>query len=102
METRIDTHTELLLGAARTRTAGLAYLLRGLVLAGEADPLCTDDLDAMAFAAWQLGRGKESVRTAERVYAQLARTDPPAAAMKAVELALAWVTRGDLNIAAAG
>ena len=38
------------------------------------------------------------LRVAERVFAQLARTDPPSAAMKAVELALAWLTRGDLNI----
>ena len=67
--------------------------------AGENIPLSTDDLDALAAAAWQLGHGKESVRVAERVFAQLARTDPPSAAMKAVELALAWFTRGDLNIA---
>ena len=45
-----------------------------------------------------MGRGKESVRVAERVFAQLARTDPLSAAMKAVELGLAWLTRGDLNI----
>ncbi|MGV0803835.1 helix-turn-helix transcriptional regulator, partial [Mycolicibacterium elephantis] len=29
---------------------------------------------------------------------QLARTDPPSAAMKAVDVALAWLTRGDVNI----
>ena len=67
--------------------------------AGEDTPLGTDDLDALAAAAWQLGRGKESVRVTERVFTQLARTDPPSAAMKAVELGLAWFTRGDLNIA---
>ena len=66
--------------------------------AGEDTPLGTDDLDALAVAAWRLGRGKESVRVAERVFTQLARTDPPSAAMKAVELGLAWFTRGDLNI----
>ena len=49
-------------------------------------------------AAWRLGRGKESVRAAERVFTQLARTDPQSAAMKAVELGLAWINRGDLNI----
>ena len=32
------------------------------------------------------------------MFTQLARTDPPSAAMKAVELGLAWITRGDLNI----
>lgn len=57
------------------------------------------DLDAYAAAAWRLGHGKEAVRLAERVYGQLARSDPAAAAMKALELALEWVTRGDLNIA---
>ena len=69
--------------------------------AGEDTALGTDDLDALAVAAWQLGRGKESVRATERVFTQLARTDPPSAAMKAVELGLAWFTRGDLNIAQA-
>ena len=69
--------------------------------AGEDTALGTDDLDALAVAAWQLGRGKESVRVTERVFTQLARTDPPSAAMKAVELGLAWFTRGDLNIAQA-
>ena len=100
MDTRVGTHTELLL-AARTahvrRDWHASY--EGFVRAGEDTPLCTDDLDALAVAAWQLGRGKESVRVAERVFAQLSRTDPPSAAMKAVELALAWFTRGDLNIA---
>ena len=67
--------------------------------AGEDTALCTDDLDAMATAAWQLGHGKESLRLAERVFGQLARTDPPSAAMKAVELGLAWFTRGDFVIA---
>jgi DNA-binding NarL/FixJ family response regulator len=100
MDTRIDTHTELLL-TARTahvrRDWRTAY--ESFTRAGQDVTLCTDDLDALAAAAWQLGRGKESVRVAERVFAQLARTDPPSAAMKAVELALAWFTRGDLNIA---
>lgn len=56
------------------------------------------DLDAYAGAAWRLGHGREAVRLAERLYNQLARTDPAAAAMKAVELGLEWMTRGDLNI----
>jgi DNA-binding NarL/FixJ family response regulator len=100
MDTRIDIHTEALV-AARTahvrRDWHASY--EGFVRAGEDTPLCTDDLDSLADAAWRLGRGKESVRVAERVFAQLARTDPSSAAMKAVELGLAWFTRGDLNIA---
>jgi DNA-binding NarL/FixJ family response regulator len=99
MDTRVDIHTDLLL-AARTahdqRDWHASYA--AFVRAGENTPLSTDDLDAMAAAAWRLGRGKESLRVAERVYTQLARTDPPAAAMKAVELGLAWITRGDVNI----
>ena len=98
--TSLETHTELLL-AARTahgrRDWHASY--EAFVRAGENSPLSTDDLDALAAAAWQLGHGKEAVRVAERVFAQLARTDPASAAMKAVELALAWFTRGDLNIA---
>ena len=66
--------------------------------ASEVAPLGTDDLDALAFAAWRLGHAKESSRLAERVFAQLARTDPAAAAMKANELALVWLVRGDVNI----
>ncbi|BBX15940.1 helix-turn-helix transcriptional regulator [Mycolicibacterium duvalii] len=66
---------------------------------GRLAPLSTDDLDAFSFAAWRLGYIKESSRAAERVYAELTRTDSTAAAMKANELALAWLVRGDVNIA---
>lgn len=98
METRLDIHTDLL--EARTahvrRDWHTAY--EHFARAGRDTALCVDDLDAMAVAAWRLGMAKESLRVAERVFAQLARTDPPSAAMKAVDLALAWVSRGDLNI----
>lgn len=66
---------------------------------GRLTSLNTDDLDAFAFAAWRLGHIKESSRAAERVYAELTRTDSAAAAMKANELALAWLVRGDVNVA---
>ncbi|KUI26322.1 LuxR C-terminal-related transcriptional regulator [Mycobacterium sp. GA-2829] len=72
----------------------------GYVRANAIAPLSTDDLDALSVAAWRIGEAKEAVRIAERVFAQLVRTDPHAAARKAVELALAWLTRGDLNIGA--
>lgn len=99
MDTHVGTHTNLLL-AARTAHARRDWhaSYAAFMRAGEDTPLGTDDLDAMAVAAWQLGRGKESVRVTERVFTQLARTDPSAAAMKAVELGLAWLSRGDLNI----
>lgn len=61
-------------------------------------PLATDDMDAMSLAAWRVGNVKEAVRLSELVFGQLTRTDPAAAAMKAVELSLAWLTRGDINI----
>lgn len=67
-------------------------------LASRRESLRTDDLDAFSFAAWRLGHVKESSRAAERVFTELTRTDPAAAAMKANELALAWLVRGDVNI----
>jgi DNA-binding NarL/FixJ family response regulator len=99
MDTGVGTHSDLLLTA---RTAHVRRDWRAsyaaFTRAGEDTPLGTDDLEAMAAAAWRLGNGKESLRVAERVYTQLVRTDPASAAMKAVDLALAWLTRGDLNI----
>ena len=59
-----------------------------------------DDLDAYAGTAWRLGHGREAVRLAERVYHQLVRTDPTAAAMKAVDLTVVWRTRGHHAVAA--
>ena len=50
----------------------------------------TDDLDAYSVAAWRLGYRSEAVRLAERTYDRLVRTDPTAAAMKAIVLALQW------------
>ncbi|MGV0791134.1 LuxR C-terminal-related transcriptional regulator [Mycolicibacterium sp. XJ1819] len=100
MVTGIDTHTTELLLAARNaharrdwHTSYEAYLR-----AAEEMSLGVDDLDAMAAAAWRLGRGKEALRVAERVFTLLSRSDPQSAAMKAVDVALAWLTRGDLNI----
>ena len=99
MDTRTSMHTELLL-AARTAHARRDWRASydAFVQASEDVPLNTDDLDALAVAAWRLGRGRESVRAAERVFTQLVRTDPSSAAMKAVELGLAWINRGDLNV----
>jgi hypothetical protein len=63
-------------------------------------PMPADDLDAYSVAAWRLGHGREAVRLAEQVYDKLVRTDPSAAAMKAVDLNLVWRTRGHRTIAA--
>lgn len=94
-----DTHSDLLTAAriAHARRDWHASYA-GFTCAGEFAALSTDDLDALASAAWRLGRSKEAVRVAERVYAELSRSDPGAAATKAVELGLVWLTRGDLNI----
>jgi hypothetical protein len=63
-------------------------------------PMTVDDLDAYSSTAWRLGHGREAVRLTERVYHRLARTDPAAAAMKAVDLTVVWRTRGHHGIAA--
>lgn len=63
-------------------------------------PMTVDDLDAYSSTAWRLGHGREAVRLTERVYHRLARTDPAAAAMKAVGLTVVWRTRGHHGIAA--
>jgi hypothetical protein len=62
-------------------------------------PMPLDDLDTYARIAWRLGHGREGVRLAQRVYDQLVRTDPAAAAMKAVELNVLWRTRGHRALA---
>lgn len=94
------TQTDLL---ARARAAHLQRDWRASYEAFERAarqaPLRTDDLDAYAFAAWRLGHIRESSRAAERVYSDLTRSDSAAAAMKANDLALAWLVRGDINIA---
>ena len=99
METQLDGHSALLLSArgAHLRRDWLTSY-ESFARANQAAPLATDDLDALAAAAWRLGRCKESVRISEQVFKQLSRSDPTAAAMKAVDVALAWLTRGDLNI----
>lgn len=99
MDIRADTNSELLL-AARAAHAQRDWLAsyEAFARADKETPLCTEDLEALAAAAWRLGHGKESVRVAERAFGQLVKADPPAAAMKAVELGLAWFTRGDVNV----
>ena len=63
----------------------------------------TDDLDAYSVAAWRLGYRSEAVRLAERAYDRLVRTDPTAAAMKAIVLALQWhAARTRRGVAALG
>ncbi|BBY61763.1 hypothetical protein [Mycolicibacterium helvum] len=66
--------------------------------AGSVGPLAIDDLDAMAFAAAMLGHSREAMRVGELVYVRLTRTDPNAAAGKAVELGSAWLSRGEWAI----
>lgn len=101
MNTTTEIHTALLASAraahARSDWHG-SYA--GFAQANAIAALNIHDLDALSVAAWRIGEAKEAVRIAERVFSQLVRSDPNAAARKAVELALAWLTRGDVNIAA--
>jgi len=97
---RTYVHTDLLLvarAAHERRDWRTSY--EAFERAGEVESLHPDDLDALAFAAWRLGHVKQASRAAERVFGHLTRTDPVAAAMKANELALGWLVRGDVNIA---
>src|SRR6476659_10429593 len=99
METQLDGHNALLLsarGAHLRRDWETSY--EAFVRASQAAPLGADELDALEVAAWRLGQCKESLRYSEQVFKQLSRSDPTAAAMKAVDVALAWLTRGDLNV----
>ena len=94
-----DTHTDLLSAArAAHQRRDWRTSYEAFELASRYARLRTDDLEAFAFAAWRLGHIKESSRAAERVFTEQARTDPLAAAMKANELGLAWLVRGDINI----
>ncbi|GFG50704.1 helix-turn-helix transcriptional regulator [Mycolicibacterium agri] len=99
MDPQLDGRNALLLSArgAHSRRDWLTSY-ESYKRASEAAPLATDDLDALASAAWHLGICKESVRYSEQVFKQLCRSDPESAAAKAVDIALAWLTRGDLNI----
>lgn len=99
MDTTVHAHTELL------TTARAAHVRRdwhasydGFVRVSAVVSLSVEDLDALSVAAWRVGNAKEAVRLSERVYSELARRDSAAAAMKAIDLGLQWLTRGDLNI----
>jgi len=102
MNVELEAPAEILVAArlAHTRRDWHASYA-GFSRASEQRPLDIDDLDAMGMAAWRLGHAKESARIAELVFTRLVRKDPAAAAMKAAEASLAWLTRGDFNIGVA-
>ena len=52
----------------------------------------------MATSAASLGHGREAMRVGELVFLRLVRTDPNAAAGKAVELGAAWLSNGEVTI----
>ena len=93
---RVETHAELLV-TARTayRSGDFATSYAVFSRAGAVGPLAVDDLDALANAAGHIGHGREAMRVGELVYVRLTRTDPNAAAVKAVELGAASLSRGD-------
>jgi tetratricopeptide (TPR) repeat protein len=97
---RVETQNDLLVTArAAYRGGDFETSYAAYSRAGAVGPLGLDDLDAMAIAAGRLGHGRESMRVGELVYVRLTRTDPTAAAGKAVELGLAWLSRGEWAIA---
>lgn len=64
--------------------------------ASESAELTTDDLEALADAAWWLGHNDESLTLSEHVYRRLLEDeDVPRAAQYAVETALLWFLRGE-------
>lgn len=92
-------HLALLEARAAHSRADWAAAYQAYLRAEALGPMTLDDLDAYATSAWRRGHSREALRLSERVYGQLVRTDPASAAMKAVDIALEWLTRGDLNIA---
>ena len=70
-----------------------------LTAADAATPLAVDDLELLGSAAWWSGNVKENCEVSERVFQQHCENQAlPRAAMKALELALLWVNRGDLAV----
>jgi len=99
LTTRIQSQTEVLIAARVAYRAGMwdaSYL--AFSRASAVAPLATDDLDAMAGAAWRLGHAREALRVAELVYLRLVRTDLSSAAVKAAELGEAWLAHGHQQI----
>lgn len=97
--TRIQSQNDLLVAARSAHRNGIwdaSYA--AFSRASAVGPLGVDDLDAMATAAWWLGHDNEAVRVGELVYLRLVRTDLGSAAIKAAELGVAWLLRGDVNM----
>jgi tetratricopeptide (TPR) repeat protein len=93
---RVETQNDVLVTArAAYRRSDFETSYAAFSRAGAVGPLAVDDLDAMAIAAGRLGHGREAMRVGELVYVRLTRTDPNAAAGKAVELGSAWLSRGE-------
>ncbi|BBX08633.1 hypothetical protein MAIC_34360 [Mycolicibacterium aichiense] len=94
-----QTRSDLLVTArAAYRGGDFETSYAGFSRAGAIGPLTLDDLDAMATSAGRLGHGREAMRMGELVFLRLVRTDPNAAAGKAVELGAAWLSSGEVTI----
>jgi hypothetical protein len=58
-----------------------------------------DDLELLGSSAWWTGNVRENFEVSERVFQRHCEAGSlPRAAMKALELGLLWVTRGDLAV----
>lgn len=94
--------TETLLVQAREAYArgDWAAAHRDLTQARDHGDLSTEDLDRLGSAAWWVGEVGTSLSISEDVFRRYeAGADSRRAAMKAVDLALLWMVRGDLVIA---
>ncbi len=94
-------HIDELLSTARAARARGDWLAvyGALTQVRSLRPLDTDDLHALADAAWWLGRTKEMLSLTELVHRQrLERGQTELAAMDALELGMLWMIRGDVVI----
>jgi hypothetical protein len=99
MELALDSANDVLVAARVARQRGdWSASYAAFVRADAVGPMGQDDLNAFATSAWRLGHANEAVRLSERVYDRLVRTDPVTASMAALEVALQWITRGDVFI----
>lgn len=96
----MDGTPELTAGRAAHARGDWEGAYRALARAREATELGARDLALLGAAAWWVGRAGESLELTELAFQALEREgDVEGAAMRALELALLWYTRGDLVVA---
>jgi DNA-binding NarL/FixJ family response regulator len=92
------------LAAARTAYARRDWpeAYRGLAAARQRGALATDDLNALADAAWWLGMISETLTVSEECHQRfLAEGRPVRAAMNALDIGFGWLLRGEVTLGSA-